>query len=105
MLSNKFGDDGLPNFLVNSLILVLFNLNYPISTRIAGSSFIHILVYVDDILIASSDEPAVTNLKLVFDQKFELKDLSNLKYFLDLKMHVAAKVWLFVKENMLQTLS
>ena len=45
-----------------------------------------LLVYVDDILIASNDVKAVEDLKLFLDQKFKLKDLGSLKYFLGLEV-------------------
>ena len=43
-------------------------------------------MYVDDILIASNDVDAVNTLKLFLDNKFKLKDLGTLKYFLGLEV-------------------
>ena len=40
-------------------------------------------MYVDDILIASNNANAVNYFKLFLDNKFKLKDLGTLKYFLD----------------------
>ena len=45
-----------------------------------------LLVYVDDIFIASNDVKAVEDLKLFLDQNFKLKDLGSLKYFLGLEV-------------------
>ena len=45
-----------------------------------------LLVYVDDILIASNDPQSVANLKAVLDKQFKLKDLGSLKYFLGLEV-------------------
>nr|XP_023884408.1 uncharacterized protein LOC111996648 [Quercus suber] len=45
-----------------------------------------LLVYVDDILIASNDPKAVEDLKLFLDKHFKLKDLGNLKYLLGLEV-------------------
>ncbi|XP_023903517.2 uncharacterized mitochondrial protein AtMg00810-like [Quercus suber] len=45
-----------------------------------------ILVYVDDILIASNDVDAVNVFKQFLDSKFKLKDLGTLKYFLGLEV-------------------
>ena len=50
-------------------------------TKINGNSFIALLVYVDDIVIASSNQEDVHGLKST-DIHFKLKDLGNLKYFL-----------------------
>ena len=44
------------------------------------------LVYVDDILIASSDIAAVTKLKQFLDAQFKLKDLGPVRYFLGLEI-------------------
>ena len=45
-----------------------------------------LLVYVDDILIASNDPQSIANLKAVLDKQFKLKDLGSLKYFLGLEV-------------------
>uniref|UniRef100_A0A2N9IKL6 Retrotransposon Copia-like N-terminal domain-containing protein n=1 Tax=Fagus sylvatica TaxID=28930 RepID=A0A2N9IKL6_FAGSY len=51
-------------------------------TRLQALPFIALLVYVDDILIASNAPAAVTKLTAFLDAKFKLKDLGNAKYFL-----------------------
>ena len=43
-------------------------------------------MYVDDILIASNNVDAVNTFKLFLDNKFKLKDLGTLKYFLGLEV-------------------
>uniref|UniRef100_A0A2N9HKX8 Integrase catalytic domain-containing protein n=1 Tax=Fagus sylvatica TaxID=28930 RepID=A0A2N9HKX8_FAGSY len=60
--------------------------DYSLFTRQDGSSFIALLVYVDDILIASSDIAAVTKLKQFLDAQFKLKDLGPVRYFLGLEI-------------------
>ena len=42
-------------------------------------------VYVDDVLIASNDKDKVDQFKVLLDQKFKLKDLGDLKFFLGLE--------------------
>ena len=44
------------------------------------------LVYVDDILIASNDVDVVSAFKPFLDNKFKLKDLGTLKFFLGLEV-------------------
>ena len=56
--------------------------DYSIFTIVQGGSIIIILVYIDDILIASNDVDAVNSFKQFLDDKFKLKDLGTLKYFL-----------------------
>ncbi|KAG7564815.1 Retrotransposon Copia-like N-terminal [Arabidopsis suecica] len=48
--------------------------------------FIALLVYVDDILIASNSDAAVSDLKSVLAASFKLKDLGQAKYFLGLEI-------------------
>ena len=60
--------------------------DYSLFTKKFNDSFIALVVYVDDILIASNNAQAVDELKVSLDQHFELKDLGGLKYFLGLKI-------------------
>ena len=60
--------------------------NYSQFTKQSKGSFIALLVYMDDILIASNDVQAVNSLKAFLDQQIKLKDLGNLKFFLRLEM-------------------
>ena len=55
-------------------------------TRIQRGSIIILLVYVDDILIASNDVDAINVFRQFLDNKFKLKDLGTLKYFLGLEV-------------------
>ena len=65
--------------------------DYSVFTRVRGGSIIIILVYVDDILIPSNDVDAVNSFKQFLDNKFKLKDLGTLKYFLGLEVARIAK--------------
>lgn len=56
-----------------------------------GASFIALLVYVDDMIITCNDEACVAKLKTSLDQKFGIKDLGSLKYFLGLEIAKSAK--------------
>lgn len=41
---------------------------------------------MDDVLIATNDKQQVDQFKVLLDQKFKLKDLGDLKYFLGLEV-------------------
>ena len=60
--------------------------DYSFFTKKFNQSFIILLVYMDDILIASNDVHAVEELKVFLDQEFKLKNLGNLKFFLGLEV-------------------
>ncbi|KAF5468282.1 hypothetical protein F2P56_012446 [Juglans regia] len=60
--------------------------DHSLFTKVTGSSFIALLVYVDDILIASNDMNAFQELTLFLNSKFKLKDLGPLKYFLGIEI-------------------
>ena len=65
--------------------------DYSMFTRVHNGIIIIILVYVDDILVASNDVQAVTYFKNFLDDKFKLKDLGCLKYFLGLEVARSSK--------------
>ena len=60
-------------------------------TRIQRGSIIILLVYVDDILIASNDVDAINVFRQFLDNKFKLKDLGTLKHFLGLEVAKTTK--------------
>ena len=60
--------------------------DYTLFTKGTGSSFIAILVYVDDIVIASPDKTTINSAKIMLQQYFKLKDLGDLKFFLGLEL-------------------
>lgn len=51
-----------------------------------GDSFIALLIYVDDIVIASNNNATIHDLKVFLSSEFKLKDLGTLKYFLGLEV-------------------
>ncbi|KAL6346508.1 hypothetical protein AAG906_000126 [Vitis piasezkii] len=55
-------------------------------TKCSGKSFLALLVYVDDIVIASNDYRTIEKLRTFLNSQFKLKDLGQLKYFLDLEV-------------------
>jgi hypothetical protein len=55
-------------------------------TRKIGSSYIALLVYVDDIVLESNDLNAISDITQLLNDQFKLKDLGTLKYFLGLEI-------------------
>ena len=64
--------------------------DHSLFTRSSDGHFMAILIYVDDVLIASTDPQAIVQLKADLSKAFKLKDLGTLKYFLGLEIARAA---------------
>ncbi|TYK18103.1 Cysteine-rich RLK (receptor-like protein kinase) 8 [Cucumis melo var. makuwa] len=60
--------------------------NYSLFIRGKNDSFIALLVYVDDIIITGANALHIQELKRALNQKFLLKDLGPLKFFLGLEL-------------------
>lgn len=60
--------------------------DYSLFTRLQGSSFLALLVYVDDVAIASNDSHAVSSFISLQNERFKLKDLGPLRFFLGLEI-------------------
>lgn len=56
--------------------------DYSLFTKRSSLDFTTILVYVDDLVLTGTDLSKINNVKALLDQKFNIKDLGTLKYFL-----------------------
>ena len=65
---------------------------------------LHVLVYVDDLIISGNDGVAVQRFKDYLSQCFHMKDLGKLKYFLGIEVAQNSKVTSCVNVNMRWTL-
>lgn len=63
-----------------------FTANHSFFIRTIGSSFTVVLVYVDDFLVVGNDLSAITILKISLHDKFKIKDLGTMNYFLGLEI-------------------
>jgi len=55
--------------------------------KIKGSSFIILILYVDDILLASSDKNLMNEINGFFSLNFDMKDLGYASYVLGIEIH------------------
>ncbi|KAL0297759.1 UNVERIFIED_CONTAM: Retrovirus-related Pol polyprotein from transposon RE1 [Sesamum radiatum] len=60
--------------------------DYCLFTKKSGDSFLVLLLYVDDILVAGTSAELITEVKNYLDRLFTIKDLGVAKYFLGLEV-------------------
>lgn len=65
--------------------------DYSLFTNSIHASFTVVLVYVDDIIVAANCMKTINQLKYLLDDKFKIKDLGELKYFLGIEVARSAK--------------
>ena len=56
------------------------------SRKLFDGSFIYLLLYMDDMLLAAKNKVEITSLKALLSNKFEMKDLGIVKKILDMKI-------------------
>ncbi|TXG72309.1 hypothetical protein EZV62_000888 [Acer yangbiense] len=69
--------------------------DYSLFTCNRGKSFTALLIYVDDILITGNDLAAINTLKQFLHNRFRIKDLGDLKFFLGIEVSRSKKVHVF----------
>ena len=80
--------------------------DYSLFSYIQGVVSLHVLVYVDDLIIAGSSHEAVVNLKQYLNSCFHMKDLGKLKYFLGIEVaHSPAVLFLSQRKYALDLLT
>ncbi|CAM8932740.1 unnamed protein product [Rhodiola kirilowii] len=60
--------------------------DYSLFTLVRGTDFIILLVYVDDVILTGTSQSIIDEIKRYIHQKFQIKDLGALKYFLGLEV-------------------
>jgi hypothetical protein len=65
-----------------------------------------IVIYVDDLIITRDSDADISDLKKLLKQKFEMKDLGKLHYFLGIEVIQSPKgIWLLQKQYALNKLT
>ena len=79
-----------------SLSLIAFGFtqskaDYSLFTKVDNSSFVALLVYVDNIIVAGNCSSSIKSLKSFLHSQFKIKDLSCLRYFPGLEVARSSK--------------
>lgn len=60
--------------------------NHSLYTKYCGTELISLLIYVEDIVLAGNSSREIAYVRRCLDEKFGTKDLSTLRYFLELEI-------------------
>jgi hypothetical protein len=60
--------------------------DYSLFIKQDNHSFTTLLVYVDDIIVTSDSSAVVEDIKVFLNNKFKIKDLGQLRYFLGIEI-------------------
>jgi len=98
--SNKIGE-----YLVTSGFQT-FNANFSLYVKKTNHGIVVIVIYVDDLIITGDNDVNIFDLKKLLKQKFEMKDLGELRYFFGIEVIQSPKgIWLLQKQYALNKLS
>jgi hypothetical protein len=97
--SNKIGQ-----YLVTSGFQTS-NANFSLYVKKTDHGIVVIVIYVDDLIITGNSHVDIFDLKKLLKQKFEMKDLRELRYFLSIEVIQSPKgIWLLQRQYALNKL-
>ncbi len=83
-----------------------FDANFSLYVKKTNRGIFIIVIYVDDLIITKDSIANISNLKKLLKQKFEMKDLGELHYFLGIEVIQSPKrIWLLQRQYGLNKLS
>jgi hypothetical protein len=82
------------------------NANFSLYVKKTDHGIVVIVIYVDDLIIIRNNATNISDLKKILKQKFEMKDLGKLHYFLSIEVIQSPKgIWLLQRQYALNKLS
>ena len=60
--------------------------DYSLFTKETGGKYVHLLVYVDDLLVSGDDIASIAQLKQALHDAFTIKDLGLARYFIGIEI-------------------
>jgi len=101
----KAWSDKISQYLVTSGFQTS-NANFSLYVKKTDHGIIVIVIYVDDLVIIGDSDADISDLKKLLKQKFEMKDLGELRYFLGIEVIQSPKrIWLLQRQYALNKLS
>jgi hypothetical protein len=81
------------------------NANFSLYVKKTDHGIVVIVIYVDDLSTTRDSDADISDLKKFFKQKFEMKDLGELRYFLGIEIIQSPKgIWLLQRQYALNKL-
>jgi hypothetical protein len=75
------------------------NADYSLYVKKTNHGIVVIVIYVDDLIITGDSDADIFDLKKLLKQKFEMKDLGELRYFLGIEVIQYPKgIWLLQRQ-------
>jgi hypothetical protein len=82
------------------------NADFSLYVKKTDHGIVAIVIYVDDLIITGDSDADISDLKKLLKQKFEMKDLGELHYFLSIEViHSPKGIWLLQRQYALNKLS
>jgi len=82
------------------------NVNFSLYVKKTDHGIVVIVIYVDDLIIIGNSDANIFDLKKLLKQKFEMKDLGELRYFLSIEVIQFPKgIWLLQRQYALNKLT
>jgi hypothetical protein len=82
------------------------NADFSLYVKKTNHGIVVIVIYVDDLIITRDSDANISDLKKLLKQKFEMKDLGKLRYFLGIELIQSPKgIWLLQRQCALNKLS
>jgi hypothetical protein len=82
------------------------NVDFKLYLKKTDHGIVVIVIYVDDLIIIGNSDADIFDLKKLLKQKFEMKDLGELRYFLGIEVIQSPKgIWLLQRQYALNELT
>ena len=84
----------------------IFNSNFSLYVKRTNRGIVLVVIYVDDLIITGDSDADINEVKLLLKQKYEMKDLGELRYFLGIEViRSPSGIWLSQRQYGLDMLS